>query len=140
VGELPCECGFKMPAAEEGRLTLSCPACKRPVLSFISNRLQMLLREKIGEYYNNSFKCRCLKQYSLTPLSACCKIKYKPRSNIPFELHELVYLGKELVLATSRGSGEEAGRRLRVLEGKFDDFLEWSDYERVPGVKEILNL
>jgi hypothetical protein len=32
----------------------------------------------------------------LNPLGDCCKIKQKPRSNIPFEIHELVYVAKDM--------------------------------------------
>ena len=98
-----------MAPAAEGKLTLLCPCCRRIVIPSISNRLQPILRNKIAEYYNNKFKCRCLKQYNLVPLSNCCKIKYQPRSNVPFELHELIYLGKELILETKKEAGEEVG-------------------------------
>lgn len=129
-----------MPAANDGKLTTLCPSCKRPVLSAISNRLQLLLRDKSTEYYNNKFKCRCLKQYNLIPITNCCKIKFRPRSNVPFELHEMVYLGKELILATVRDVGEEVGRKIKGLEQKLDEFLEGSDYEKVEGVANIMAL
>ena len=109
-----------MQAADEGKLTLLCPSCKRGVVPAISNRLHLIMRQKIAEYYNNNFKCRCNKQYSLSPVTDCCKVKHKPRSNIPFDLHELVYIGKELVLSTSRELGEEAARKLRGIETKLD--------------------
>ena len=109
-----------MAPAVEGKLTILCPSCRRTVIPSISNRLQLILRDKIAEYYNNKFKCRCLKQYNLTPLSNCCKIKHRPRSNVPFELHELVYLGKELILATEKEAGEETGSKMQVLKNKLD--------------------
>ena len=56
-----------------------------------------LLKEKVAEYYMNRFKCRCGKQYSLQAFTDCCKIKQKQRSNIPFEIHEMVYIVKDLV-------------------------------------------
>jgi hypothetical protein len=52
----------------------------------------------------------------------------------------LVYLGKELILATAKDAGDDAGKKMRVLEGKLDEFLEGSDYERVEGVAKILSL
>ena len=113
-------CGFKMAPATEGKLTLLCLSCKRTVIPSISNRLQLILRDKNAEYYNNKFKCRCLKQYNLTPLSNCCKIKYRPRSNVPFELHELVYLGKDLIMATEKDAGEEVGIKMQILDSKLN--------------------
>ena len=83
-----------MGAAEEGRLLMKCPSCLRPMFAATSNRVGKIIREKIGEYYNNHFKCRCMRQYALTPISNCCKVNYRHRSNIPFEVHELVYMGK----------------------------------------------
>lgn len=52
----------------------------------------------------------------------------------------MVYLGKELILATVRDVGEEVGRKIKGLEQKLDEFLEGSDYEKVEGVANIMAL
>ena len=101
-----------MQAADEGKLTLLCPSCKRGVPA-ISSRFHWIMRQNIAEYYYNNFKCKCNRQYSLSPVTDCCKVKYRPRNNIPFDLHEFVAIGKKLVFSTSRELGEEAARKLR---------------------------
>jgi len=78
-------------------LTINCPNCAKNLVAVISNKTMGLLKEKVAEYYMNRFKCRCGKQYSLQTFTDCCKIKQKQRSNIPFEIHEMVYIVKDLV-------------------------------------------
>jgi hypothetical protein len=93
---LICACGQSMPVADKGKLNTLCP-CGKNLTATISNRLMGLIRDKSAEYYTNKFKCKCNRQYNLSPFFECCKIKYKPRSNIPFEIHELVYVAKDLL-------------------------------------------
>ena len=50
-----------------------------------------------------------------------------------------MYVGKELVLSTGRQS-MEVEKMLRGIERKFDDFLDQSDYERVPNVADIMRI
>lgn len=134
-----------MAPADKGKLTTNCVNClKKNMIATTSNRLFMLLKEKVAEYYANRFKCRCGKQYSLNPLGECCKIKYKPRSNIPFEIHELVYIAKDLLhvnlreVARSTTDGESL--KLRHLEEKLDDFLGQSDFEKVDNITSLFKL
>lgn len=100
LGDIECICGFKIQVAEEGKLTTNCPSCHCNVIQAISNRMQYTLKQKINEYYNNRFKCRCDKTYALNLIGDCCKIKYKPRSNVPFEIHELIYVVRDLCAFT----------------------------------------
>ena len=83
--------------AEKGKLVTNCPHCNFILIGTISNRITSAIKDRLHEYYTNKIKCRCGKQYMLNPISECCKIKYKPRSNIPFEIHELIYVGKDIV-------------------------------------------
>lgn len=120
LGEIVCSCGQSMAPADKGKLTTSCTNClKKNMIATISNRLFLLLKEKVAEYYANRFKCRCGKQYSLNPLGDCCKIKYKPRSNIPFEIHELVYIAKDLLHVNlrevARATTDGEAGKLRTL-------------------------
>ena len=78
------------------------------------------MKQGINEYYNNNYKCQCAKQYSLTPLVRCCKISKKQRSNIPFDIHELVYLSKHLITTTRKSVGDEALKKLKMMESQFD--------------------
>jgi len=115
MGETTCACSHKMAPTEQGKFLITCPACKRQLLPALSNKITLLLKEQIHEYYNNNFKCKCGKQYCLNPLGDCCKIKFKPRSNIPFDLHELVYLTKDLCMTSRRDAVEDTKRRLDLL-------------------------
>ena len=81
-----------------------------------------------------------MKQYSLTPISNCCKVNYKHRSNIPFEIHELIYIGKELILSTIQKVNESERKKLMALENRLDKFLEQSDYERDDKSNEIMRM
>jgi len=77
----------------------------------------------------NHFKCRCSKQYNLNPLIDCCKIKYKPRSSIPFEIHELIYVTKDLCNISIKEHGQQQKdvnviSKIKSLEKKLDLFLE----------------
>lgn len=72
------------------------------MLATVSNRLMLVIKDRVGEYYNNRFKCKCSKQYPLTPLTDCCKIKFRPKSNIPFELSEMVYVARDLLRVNLR--------------------------------------
>ena len=72
------------------------------MLPTISNRLMLVLKERVAEYYINKFKCKCNKQYNLNLFSECCKIKFKPKSNIPFEISEMVYVAKDLLRVNLR--------------------------------------
>ncbi len=115
-------CGQSLSAADNGKLTSNCLNCNKSLIATISNRLMMLLKSKINEYYTNRFKCRCGKQYSLNPLGDCCKIKYKPRSNIPFEIHEIVYIAKDLLhvnlgeMSVKSIETHPEGKKLKALE------------------------
>lgn len=121
------------------------------MLATVSNRLMLVLKERVAEYYSNRFKCKCNKQYVLHPLADCCKIKYRPKSNIPFEVSEMVYVAKDLLRvnlreaaskeATGRIAAETPeGRRLRAIEEKLDEFLEQSDFERVGNINALFKV
>ena len=87
IGEITCMCGQQLIIAEKGKLIYECPNCLKSIVATMSNRLMALIKQKSNEYYTNRFKCRCGKQYPVNLMTDCCKIKYKPRSNIPFEIH-----------------------------------------------------
>lgn len=81
----------------------------------------------------------------LNPFSECCKIKYKPKSNIPFEIHEIVYVAKDLLRVNVRELAFKSPdhpdvRRLEVLERKLDRFLEISDFERVDNLNSLFRI
>jgi hypothetical protein len=109
MGEITCFCGQGMSAAEGGKLTTVCSHCNKGMLATISNRLMFVLKERVAEYYINKFKCKCNKQYNLNPFSDCCKIKFKPKSNIPFEISETVYVAKDLLRVNLREIANKSG-------------------------------
>ena len=83
----------------EGVFKVICE-CGNNLIPTIHNRISLTIKKKTDEYYNNNYKCKCTKIYNLTPIYQCCKIKDKQRSNIPFELHQLVYICKDFCSAT----------------------------------------
>lgn len=134
--------------AENGKLSVVCPnpSCGRFLVATLQNRATLFLKERLNEYYNNKFKCRCGRQYNLNPIYDCCKIKYKPRSNLPFEVHEMVYVIKDLCSATLKDLPPHLRlrgdllRKIDNLEKKLDEFLEYSDFERVTGLMSVFKL
>jgi hypothetical protein len=145
LGELTCVCGQGLSGAENGKLTTVCAHCGKGMLATVSNRLMLVLKDRVSEYYINRFKCKCNKQYILNPLSDCCKIKFRPRSNIPFEISEMVYVAKDLLRVNLRDIAHKPAetpevRRLRALEDKLDEFLEQSDFERVGNINALFKV
>ena len=74
----------------------------------------------------------------------CCKIKYRPRSNIPFELHEIIYIAKDLLTITvkniDRNYKPDLVKKMDRLQRKVDEFLESSDFEKVTGLLGLLGV
>ena len=144
LGEVTCPCGQKFTMADNGRLAIECPHCSKSMIATISNRLTLLMKTKSNEYYQSSFKCRCGKEYPVHLLGDCCKIKFRPKSNIPFELHELVYITKDLLRITlkdiDRNYKPDLAKKIDKLQKKVDEFLDNSDFERVTGLLNLLRV
>lgn len=54
----------------------------------------------------------------VTPIYPCCKGGLRMRSKIPFELHEMLYIGKDLCALTNTRLLKEDDKDKRVFEDR----------------------
>ena len=130
-----------MSLSDEGKFLINCKYCEtdnsRWILSNLSNRISMYIKQRCSTYYNNKFKCECQKQYSLTPISKCCRVDGERKTIIPFELHTFVYMCKELcdnTLVKLSPTGETHKRVSDINDKILGRFLTMSDYENIQGI------